>query len=92
MQDTITSTTAAHWNSYQLAAILTSCFEGYLTPFTIQGEVFAERFAASRCTKIRLSNQEKIKHFLPTNNDRNIKFLALTGFLLMVIVLKILLF
>jgi len=46
MQDTITSTTAAHWNSYQLAAILSSCFEGYLTPFTIQGEVFAERFAA----------------------------------------------
>jgi len=46
MQDTLTSTTAAHWNSYQLAAILTSCFEGYLTPFTIQGDVFTARFAA----------------------------------------------
>lgn len=46
MLDTITCTSAAHWNSYQLAAILTSCFEGYLTPFTIQGEAFAMRFAA----------------------------------------------
>lgn len=46
MQDTLTSTTAAHWNSYQLAAILTSCFEGYLTPFTIQGDAFTARFAA----------------------------------------------
>ncbi|MCS3432283.1 GNAT family N-acetyltransferase [Klebsiella sp. BIGb0407] len=46
MQDTISCTTAAHWNSYQLAAILTSCFEGYLTPFTIQGDVFSARFAA----------------------------------------------
>lgn len=46
MHDTITCTTAAHWNSYQLAAILTSCFEGYLTPFTIQGDTFAARFAA----------------------------------------------
>ena len=46
MHDTITGTTAAHWNSYQLAAILTSCFEGYLTPFTLQGDAFAARFAA----------------------------------------------
>jgi len=46
MKDTITSTTAAHWNSYQLAAILTSCFEGYLTPFTIQGDAFTARFSA----------------------------------------------
>ncbi len=46
MQDTLTCTTAAHWNSYQLAAILTSCFEGYLTPFTIQGDAFTARFAA----------------------------------------------
>lgn len=46
MQDTLTCKTAAHWNSYQLAAILTSCFEGYLTPFTIQGEAFSTRFTA----------------------------------------------
>lgn len=46
MHDAITCTTAAHWNGYQLAAILTSCFEGYLTPFTIQGDVFTSRFAA----------------------------------------------
>ena len=46
MLDTITCTSAAHWNSYQLAAILTSCFEGYLTPFTIQGDAFTTRFAA----------------------------------------------
>lgn len=46
MLDTITCTTAAYWNSYQLAAILTSCFEGYMTSFTIQGDAFVARFAA----------------------------------------------
>lgn len=46
MPETITSTTAAHWNSYQLAAILSSCFEGYLTPFILPGRVFARRFMA----------------------------------------------
>lgn len=46
MHDTLTSTSAAHWNSYQLAAILTSCFEGYMAPFTLQGEAFSARFGA----------------------------------------------
>jgi GNAT superfamily N-acetyltransferase len=38
--------TAASWNSYQLAQILSHCFEGYLVPFTIDGETFATRFSA----------------------------------------------
>ena len=46
MHRTLTSTPATHWNSYQLAGILTSCFEGYLAPFIIQGEAFTERFSA----------------------------------------------
>lgn len=46
MSGIITSTTAAYWNSYQQAAILTSCFEGYITPFTIPGDLFTARFAA----------------------------------------------
>jgi ribosomal protein S18 acetylase RimI-like enzyme len=46
MNGTVISKAAAHWNSYQLADILTHCFEGYLVSFTIDGETFATRFAA----------------------------------------------
>lgn len=46
MQSEVISNAAAHWNSYQLADILSHCFEGYLVPFTIDGETFAVRFAA----------------------------------------------
>lgn len=41
---------ATNWNSHQLARILTHCFEGYLVPFTIDGEAFATRFSAEDIT------------------------------------------
>ncbi|MEB5922354.1 GNAT family N-acetyltransferase [Franconibacter daqui] len=37
---------ATHFNSHELATILNRCFEGYLVPFTLEGEMFASRFAA----------------------------------------------
>jgi ribosomal protein S18 acetylase RimI-like enzyme len=46
MHDTIISKAAANWSSHQLAHILSHCFEGYLVPFTLDGETFATRFSA----------------------------------------------
>ncbi|MGK7285286.1 GNAT family N-acetyltransferase [Buttiauxella agrestis] len=46
MYNKVMSNAAANWNSYQLAEILSHCFEGYLVPFTIDGETFASRFSA----------------------------------------------
>ncbi|HKN02570.1 MAG TPA: GNAT family N-acetyltransferase [Buttiauxella sp.] len=46
MNSTVISNAAAHWNSHQLAEILSHCFEGYLVSFTIDGETFASRFSA----------------------------------------------
>lgn len=46
MHSKVISNAAANWNSYQLAEILSHCFEGYLVPFTIDGETFASRFSA----------------------------------------------
>lgn len=46
MQSKVTSKAAAYWNSHQLAEILSHCFEGYLVPFTIDGDTFASRFGA----------------------------------------------
>jgi ribosomal protein S18 acetylase RimI-like enzyme len=46
MHSKVTSKAAAYWNSHQLAEILSHCFEGYLVPFTIDGETFASRFSA----------------------------------------------
>lgn len=46
MHSEVISNAAAHWNSHQLAGILSHCFEGYLVPFTLDGETFASRFAA----------------------------------------------
>lgn len=46
MHSKVTSKAAAYWNSHQLAEILSHCFEGYLVPFTIDGETFASRFGA----------------------------------------------
>ncbi|WP_259461713.1 N-acetyltransferase [Enterobacter sp. R1(2018)] len=46
MHNTVISKAAANWSSYQLAHILSHCFEGYLVPFTIDGETFASRFSA----------------------------------------------
>ncbi|MCP2003329.1 GNAT family acetyltransferase [Buttiauxella ferragutiae ATCC 51602] len=46
MHNTVISKAAAHFSSYQLAEILSHCFEGYLVPFTIDGKAFASRFAA----------------------------------------------
>ena len=46
MNSKVISNAAAHWNSHQLAEILSHCFEGYLVPFTIDGETFASRFSA----------------------------------------------
>ncbi|TNV20626.1 GNAT family N-acetyltransferase [Buttiauxella sp. B2] len=46
MHRKVTSKAAAYWNSHQLADILSHCFEGYLVPFTIDGETFSSRFGA----------------------------------------------
>lgn len=46
MQTTVISQAASRWSSHQLAHILSHCFEGYLVPFTIDGEAFATRFSA----------------------------------------------
>lgn len=46
MHNMVISKAAANWSSYQLAHILSHCFEGYLVPFTIDGETFASRFSA----------------------------------------------
>lgn len=46
MRTTVISKAATHWNSHQLAEILSRCFEGYLVPFTIDGDTFATRFSA----------------------------------------------
>ncbi|MFT8210066.1 MAG: GNAT family N-acetyltransferase [Symbiopectobacterium sp.] len=37
---------ATHYNSHQLAAILTECFTDYVIPFTLDGPIFATRFNA----------------------------------------------
>ncbi|WP_196907090.1 hypothetical protein [Candidatus Symbiopectobacterium sp. 'North America'] len=37
---------ATHYNSHQLAAILTECFTDYVVPFTLDGPTFATRFNA----------------------------------------------
>lgn len=39
-------TDATHYNSHQLAEILNRCFEDYLVPFVLAGDIFAPRFAA----------------------------------------------
>lgn len=46
MHKTVISKAAVHWSTHQLAAILSHCFEGYLVPFTIDGDTFATRFSA----------------------------------------------
>lgn len=46
MHTTVISKAATNWNSYQLADILSHCFEGYLVPFTIDGDTFGMRFSA----------------------------------------------
>lgn len=43
---TLRVTDATHFNSHELAEILNRCFEGYLVPFTLEGDIFAPRFAA----------------------------------------------
>ncbi|QZN97649.1 GNAT family N-acetyltransferase [Symbiopectobacterium purcellii] len=37
---------ATHYNSHQIAAILTECFTDYVVPFTLDGPTFATRFNA----------------------------------------------
>ncbi|MCT4704470.1 GNAT family N-acetyltransferase [Enterobacteriaceae bacterium H16N7] len=46
MHSPVMGKAAAHWNSYQLADILSHCFEGYLVSFTIDGATFATRFSS----------------------------------------------
>lgn len=46
MRHEIVSKPALNWNSFQLAEILTHCFEEYVVPFRLEGETFGWRFAS----------------------------------------------
>lgn len=46
MRHEIVSKPALNWNSFQLAEILTHCFEQYVVHFRLEGETFGWRFAS----------------------------------------------